>query len=459
MDILDSVRTLIALVVGYIVAITGIELLPVLFTDTVVIPASVGLAAGVLATLGCRRLLGTTNYATLTGAILFFVVGGVVLAQGGDGPVAAEQARLLLVIGVVGFIANELLVSTSQLITAGGTDQADRHRLWAVPAAIVGLCVIIGRKLDFKSDGPLLAWGAVVLALSVDIIVASTNIVVYLTPPFTLVACSLFILFPVTSPQRLGQATGEGSVTGALWACVVMVGARCSALCNRGGTAVRSASRRFRAVVRGFSLPGWSSQATATGETNSARRSETSTAGKTTETTATADTRTAGQRDTTKGESVPSFKGAQSTAVDPATDGGTVGTQAATDSSTEAPQTTANTQSTTDPCQNCGRRHSSVRKRPVVVGAQTTNRVALCACCHAARRCPDTERRRGESVPVDRSQVLAASDRRCRACGCGPEHSLELHPIVPLERRGHPHEQNIVALCPACHAAAHNHDQ
>lgn len=119
-------------------------------------------------------------------------------------------------------------------------------------------------------------------------------------------------------------------------------------------------------------------------------------------------------------------------------------------------------------CQNCGSRDrpAAIPERPVVEDTrrfEQTPDIRLCEDCDAARR-GQTESIitcNTESYPVDDAAVYREDDQRCRGCGISSHRltlggqELELHPVVPVEGDGHPHERNLVPLCPYCHRRAH----
>lgn len=443
MDIIDGVRTTVAVLVGYLVSVTGIELLPALSTDSVVVPVSVGLAAGVVATIGLRRLLGTTNYGPLAGAMLFAILGAALLAQGSDGPVPPEQARLLLWIAAAGLIVNELLVHTSRLIQAGGIEQTDHHRVWAVPAALIGLIVIVARRADLDGAGPALGLATAVAGVGAHVALVSLAMG-HPTVLFGVAASALFVLFPASSPQQLGTATGAGSIIDAGRAAGSTAATRIIHTVDRGIAAGRLTADRLRAVLPVVPMP--TRGATAVGAADEPAMG----AGA-----------ASGERHQSPGEANTAQRSQASSGTStPTTDGGAQAVQstsAAGPSTTAAPEAGGDQQPSQRVCQNCGRRRGSVRPRPIVTteSDRVSATIELCACCHAARRCADTACE--DPAPMTRKQAVRESDGRCRACGRGPASVLELHPIVPLASRGHRHERNVAALCPTCHASIHDH--
>lgn len=102
-------------------------------------------------------------------------------------------------------------------------------------------------------------------------------------------------------------------------------------------------------------------------------------------------------------------------------------------------------------CHNCGTTDDSVSPRPVVPDDPSADaEVALCRSCAAARRAGGSGQ--PDAIPVDRNRVFERNAHECRACGDGRSRDdLELHPVVPLDTNGYPHEYNVVPLCRQCY--------
>lgn len=119
-------------------------------------------------------------------------------------------------------------------------------------------------------------------------------------------------------------------------------------------------------------------------------------------------------------------------------------------------------------CQNCGRAgdRGAIPERPVVEDTRrfgATPGIRLCDECDSARRARTASivTCTAGSYPVDEGAVLADGDDRCRGCGISDHRlgldgqELAVHPVVPVDGRGHAHDRNLVALCPYCHRRAH----
>ncbi len=119
-------------------------------------------------------------------------------------------------------------------------------------------------------------------------------------------------------------------------------------------------------------------------------------------------------------------------------------------------------------CQNCGTSGSpkEIPERAVVEDTrrfEETPDIRLCDDCDRERA--STTRSiitcTTDSFPVDESAILRSGDNRCRGCGVSGHRlslggqQLELHPVVPVDAGGHPHERNLVPLCPYCHRRVH----
>jgi len=119
-------------------------------------------------------------------------------------------------------------------------------------------------------------------------------------------------------------------------------------------------------------------------------------------------------------------------------------------------------------CQNCGTSGSpkAIPERTVVEDTrrfEETPGIRLCDDCD--REHTSTTRSiitcTTDSFPVDESAILHDEGNRCRGCGISSHRlslggqQLELHPVVPVDGAGHPHERNLVPLCPYCHRRVH----
>lgn len=62
---------------------------------------------------------------------------------------------------------------------------------------------------------------------------------------------------------------------------------------------------------------------------------------------------------------------------------------------------------------------------------------------------------RGRRYQRARRLTLARAGRRCERCGAGGK--LQVHHVKPLAQGGPPFDlDNLMALCPPCHRAAHD---
>lgn len=102
-------------------------------------------------------------------------------------------------------------------------------------------------------------------------------------------------------------------------------------------------------------------------------------------------------------------------------------------------------------CQNCGNEGEDRAARFVVTEPAST--VVLCPDCQDRRA--DGLRSRADCRGSEIRGAIGDATA-CAACG-DADGSLEAHPIVPLAAGGHRHPNNVLALCPSCHAAVEDH--
>lgn len=100
-------------------------------------------------------------------------------------------------------------------------------------------------------------------------------------------------------------------------------------------------------------------------------------------------------------------------------------------------------------CQNCGATDEGCDSRELGPNGLS---VVLCRACHAAR---EDSRRSREDCRQTGVPLAAAGAEACEACGASA--SLEPHAVVPMDAGGHRHANNLLALCPDCHATVTCH--
>jgi len=68
------------------------------------------------------------------------------------------------------------------------------------------------------------------------------------------------------------------------------------------------------------------------------------------------------------------------------------------------------------------------------------------------------EKRRLQALRASLRDTLVQRDRRCRVCQCLLSEDAHAHHLRFRSQGGHDTMQNLVLLCPRCHAAIHARD-
>lgn len=489
MDSIDAMRTIVAAVLGVVAA--------VFFSGA--LPLSGSLAVGVLAYTMVRRGFDAVEYG-IHGLLVLFVVVSAATAIGDippDAPVAEAVAVLLVSVGLV--FAYETLLRVGVAAAAGGFEDAPTRDWWSVPGSIVGILAAVNERIgtDGYEASVLAGFGVGFAGLHMLLAAAAPNAALTAPVTFVATAClggavlaatprlhfddslrgSLFlaVLRPIwrfiavvkatrnrnqgqsteqasgssrpttdggsaTSSQKGGTASGAAAESDGQQSNTGLLSRMQSTLFPSAGAKASGTRSDSSAGKRSHDDPSpWpddtsdaSDSATAGGSTGT---TDESAAGETTEPSARSESSSSRRTDTGKAT------------ADPAT--GTADTATADDAESE-------TSSEPEQCENCGRDGPNVAVRAIVDApprSPADNAIALCAPCQYARASDDPARCR-TGLPVDRSQILDSAGGACECCGSTDD--LELHAVVPMESRGHPHEHNVVALCPDCHRAVHD---
>ena len=437
----DALRTAVAVVVGIVAA--------VLFSGYFPVPATLGV--GLLAFVVIRRAFGAVYYGP-HGIIGLFVVVGVAAVLDGIPPAATpvEGAAPLVVAGAL-LLVYETLLRVGVAADAGGFDEADIHGIWTGPGALVTMLAGVDERLGTRGfEATIGAVLSIVLA-AVHLALVRMGVETSVTVGVGLLATGAI---GVTGLAATPRSHFDGSLQGSVFVAVARPFRRVIAVVptpgggdstpgtgRRSGPSGRSSGVRSDAITRsvdrvrgGVSGLFARSQGTATGATSEAgsetgddRRRSVSPEG--------------GSADSTPppGDRADGAEKTDSTKT--------------ADSGRETP--------TVEECRNCGRSRVDVKPRVLVEtpsSPSADNEIALCATCHSARKTPGPIEQCRTGVPVDRDQVIDGANGRCQSCGreaVGDGPALEPHVVVPLDGPGHPHDHNVVALCPSCHEHSH----
>ena len=105
-------------------------------------------------------------------------------------------------------------------------------------------------------------------------------------------------------------------------------------------------------------------------------------------------------------------------------------------------------------CRECGTASVVTSRGRRQLAPQETETVL----CDARIQAPGAPNR-ATIAPTVRAAVLGRDQHRCQSPGCGSNHFLEVHHVVPRHDGGTNRPENLVTLCGRCHRFAHERPQ
>lgn len=466
----DALRATTAMVVGIVVA--------VLFSGYLPVPAAVGV--GMIGYVALRRAMGAVYYGPL-GLIGLFVVYGVAAGAEQFPPDATvAEGGLLIGTAVLLFFTYETLLRMGVAADAGGFDAAGINPFWKATGAVAALFVSIIQRVGvggseatvgatlsfaFVLTHASMRWSGVEPAVAFP--VACLAVVLLAGTGLALTPRSHFddsmqgsIVLALLSPfsrirgftravreenkQKPGTARSEPADPNPSEAAVGPIEELTTGIKRAGGRLRSALSRPTRALPDGGSIRrrgGFARIKHGIGSTA---------------------TRITGA---IAGGAARGSAGISAVSRQLSGFAGSLGRSESdgTETTTRAGGATQPGDSSGDEtgCQNCGQERRDVQTRVLITNppySPAGNEIRLCESCQSARNQSSPIERCRTGVPVDKSRVIAAAGQQCQSCGRDAGQAsggLEAHAVVPMDGAGHPHEHNVVALCAACHEAAH----
>lgn len=432
MDSVDAMRTTAALVVGVVAAVVFSGYLPL----------SGSLAVGVLAYALVRRGFGTVEYGPHGLLALFAIVSAAAALRGIPPAAPVAEAAAVVLVSVLLLFVYETLLRVGVAADAGGFEAASIGNWWAVPGAVVGIFVTINERLGTKGYEALLlaGFGTGFVLLHVLFTAAELGAVITAPVTFAAAACLGGAMLAWTPRSQFDDSLRGSLFLGAtapfrrFYGTIVATRDHNRSQ-DRSPTAKQTATADGGSVADGASfvdtIRAAISPSVGDNEGDGAASAESSSGG----------------REHDDPSPWPSEEDSAAVVDDAA---------GSTTSNGDDQQTAGSEPETPEYCENCGSDGPNVRLRAIIPkapGLAGKKQIALCAPCQYARGGGDPAQCR-TGIPVDRASVLAAADHQCQTCGAPDD--LELHAVVPMDGKGHPHEHNVVALCGDCHADAHD---